>query len=508
MKFGTKILLPPLITVALMLLLGVIAALGLRSTQAQVDILANGSMQKLAQLSDARDHLRQANGDVYRLLVWMYATSDNEALVNKQLADIDARIDAAREAFADMAKQADADEKKTLDAMDADMAKYRKTIDDAIDMALGDVSDGASRAQGAGKIFERVSNEVDTLVNTQKQHGADGLAQVHDVSDRTLMLSIALVALAVVVSLLITWRTARGVMRQLGGEPDVVTEAAKRLAAGDLTVRIETRADDRDSLMAAMRAMIERLTQIIGEVREASSALASASGQISATSQGLSQAASEQAASVEETSASMEQMGASIEQNTDNAQTTEGIAAQAARQADEGGRAVRETVEAMKSIAEKVGIIDDIAYKTNLLALNAAIEAARAGSHGKGFAVVADEVRKLAERSQSAAQEIGEVAKNSVGMAEKTGELLDVIVPGINRTATLVQEITAASQEQSTGAGQITAAMEQLNKVTQQNASSSEELAATAEEMSAQAEHLQKLMAFFRMQNDIKPAYR
>ncbi|MEW6766271.1 MAG: methyl-accepting chemotaxis protein [Pseudomonadota bacterium] len=292
------------------------------------------------------------------------------------------------------------------------------------------------------------------------------------------------------------WSIIRGITRPLAQ----TVEIAHRLAEGDLTMRIETqRQDETGRLLAAMRAMIERLTQVISEVREASSALASASGQISATSQGLSQAASEQAASVEETSASMEQMGASIEQNTDNAQTTEGIAAQAARQADEGGRAVRETVEAMKSIAEKVGIIDDIAYKTNLLALNAAIEAARAGSHGKGFAVVADEVRKLAERSQSAAQEIGEVAKNSVGMAEKTGELLDVIVPGINRTATLVQEITAASQEQSTGAGQITAAMEQLNKVTQQNASSSEELAATAEEMSAQAEHLQKLMAFFRM---------
>jgi methyl-accepting chemotaxis protein len=182
-----------------------------------------------------------------------------------------------------------------------------------------------------------------------------------------------------------------------------------------------------------------------------------------------------------------------------NAKVTDGMATKASGEASEGGEAVRATVIAMKQIAQKISIIDDIAYQTNLLALNAAIEAARAGEHGKGFAVVAAEVRKLAERSQVAAQEIGTVASSSVDLAERAGKLLDEMVPNIKRTSDLVQEITAASEEQSSGVSQINMAVSQLSQTTQQNASSSEELAATAEEMSTQAEQLQQAMSFFKV---------
>jgi methyl-accepting chemotaxis protein len=194
-------------------------------------------------------------------------------------------------------------------------------------------------------------------------------------------------------------------------------------------------------------------------------------------------------------------MTSSIAQNTENAKVTDGMASKAAKDAVEGGKSVTSTVAAMKQIAKKISIIDDIAYQTNLLALNAAIEAARAGEHGKGFAVVAAEVRKLAERSQVAAQEIGEVASSSVELAEKAGALLAEIVPSIRKTSDLVQEIAAASTEQSSGVVQINSAMSQLSQTTQQNASASEELAATAEEMSSQAEQLQQTMAFFRLEN-------
>jgi methyl-accepting chemotaxis protein len=196
-------------------------------------------------------------------------------------------------------------------------------------------------------------------------------------------------------------------------------------------------------------------------------------------------------------------MTASIAQNTENAKVTDGMAAKAATEALEGGEAVKATVAAMKQIAGKIGIIDDIAYQTNLLALNAAIEAARAGEHGKGFAVVAAEVRKLAERSQVAAREIGQVASSSVELAEKAGNLLDSMVPNIKKTSDLVQEITAASEEQSSGVGQINGAITQLNQVTQKNAAGSEELAATAEEMSSQAEQLQQAMAFFNVASGV-----
>jgi methyl-accepting chemotaxis protein len=304
---------------------------------------------------------------------------------------------------------------------------------------------------------------------------------------------------AVLISVLLAWLITHSLLRQLGGEPGYAAEVVTRIAEGDLRVEVSTRNGDTTSMLAAIKSMSQRLAQIISEVRSSADALTSASEEISATAQSMSQAASEQAASVEETSASMEQMSASIAQNTENARITDGMASKASGEAREGGQAVKETVSAMKTIADKIGIVDDIAYQTNLLALNAAIEAARAGEHGKGFAVVAAEVRKLAERSQVAAQEIGEVAKSSVQLAERAGTLLDEIVPSIAKTSDLVQEISAASEEQSSGVGQISTAMNQLNEITQQNASSSEELAATAEEMSGQAEQLQQLMDFFKL---------
>jgi methyl-accepting chemotaxis protein len=174
------------------------------------------------------------------------------------------------------------------------------------------------------------------------------------------------------------------------------------------------------------------------------------------------------------------------------------MASKTNKEAADGGSAVSQTVTAMKQIATKIGIVDDIAYQTNLLALNAAIEAARAGEHGKGFAVVAAEVRKLAERSQLAAKEIGDLAGNSVATAERAGKLLDEIVPSIQKTSELVQEIAAASSEQSESVVQIGGAMGQLSKATQQNASASEELAATSEELSGQADQLQQSIAFFK----------
>ena len=275
---------------------------------------------------------------------------------------------------------------------------------------------------------------------------------------------------------------------------------AQALEQGDLT-KLVTRdcLGAYDQVKQSLNNTVAKLAQTITEVNGTSEALASATTQVSSTAQSLSQASSEQAASVEETSASIEQMASSIQQNTENAKVADDMSAQGSKKAAEGGEAVSETVGAMKQIAKKIGIIDDIAYQTNLLALNAAIEAARAGEHGKGFAVVAAEVRKLAERSQVAAQEIGQLAGNSVGLAEKAGKLLDEIVPATKKTADLVQEITSASEEQTVGVNQVNTAMGQLSQITQQNASASEELAATAEEMSSQAGSLQELMSFFNL---------
>jgi methyl-accepting chemotaxis protein len=307
---------------------------------------------------------------------------------------------------------------------------------------------------------------------------------------------IGFVTVALAVGLLIALLVSRAIARPLRR----AVEVADAIAAGDLRQQVEaTTRDETGRLLAAMKQMVEKLAQTLGEVRSGADALAGASQQVSATAQTLSQGTGEQAASVEETTSSLEEMSASITQNAENSRQTESMAKGAAQNADESGKAVTETVGAMKSIAEKIGIIEEIAYQTNLLALNAAIEAARAGEHGKGFAVVATEVRKLAERAQGAAKEIGALAGSSVKVAERSGTLIADLVPVIRKTADLVQEVAAASAEQSSGVSQVSKAMTTVDQVTQRNASAAEELSSTAEEMASQAESLQHVVAFFAL---------
>lgn len=306
-----------------------------------------------------------------------------------------------------------------------------------------------------------------------------------------ILVSSAIVAFLLAFSALMIRRTNRLL--------DASLLAFSRIEAGDLTVRLDLdHGDEISRILRSAQSMINRFAQAIAQVRAAADGLSSAAGQVSSTSATLSQATSEQAASVEETSATIEQASASIQQNAQNARHTDTIAQASAKQAQTGGDAVQRTVMDMQSIADRISIIDDIAYQTNMLALNAAIEAARAGQHGKGFAVVAAEVRKLAERAQVAAKEIGELASGSVKQAAGAGDLLKQLVPSITQTSELVQEITAASEEQATGMGQINQAISQLNGVTQQNAASSEELAATAQTLSEQAARLLELVAQFK----------
>ncbi|GFO56826.1 methyl-accepting chemotaxis protein [Geomonas sp. Red276] len=276
---------------------------------------------------------------------------------------------------------------------------------------------------------------------------------------------------------------------------------SRRLADGDLTMKIEVAGKDETAeLLRGMQEMVAKLRHVVGEVQVSAHNVAAGSEELSNSAQETSQGASEQAAAAEEASAAMEQMASNIARNADNALMTEKIAVKSAAAAREGGRAVAETVDAMRDITKKITLIEEIARQTNLLALNAAIEAARAGEQGKGFAVVAGEVRKLAERSQKAAAQISEVSESSVAVAEKAGRLLEQLVPDIQRTAELVQDIAAASQEQGSGAQQINSAIQQLDLVIQSNAASSEEMAATSEELSMQADQLQNAVAFFRLE--------
>lgn len=302
--------------------------------------------------------------------------------------------------------------------------------------------------------------------------------------------------IAVVFAIIVSFIIARGILKPVKR----AVEFTKHVASGDLTTEMDIEQKDEIGMLAfSMQEMVEKLKSIVAEIQAGSDNIASASVQISSTSQQVSQGASEQASSAEEVSSSMEEMVSNIQQNTDNARQTEKIATEAADSIGEGSASTDISVNAMKKIADKITIINDIAFQTNILALNAAVEAARAGEHGKGFAVVAAEVRKLAERSKVAADEIVQLAASGVEISEMAGQQLTEIVPQIENTAKLIQEITAASLEQNSGAEQVNNAIQQLNQVTQQNAAASEEMATGAEELSSQAEQLKEIISFFKI---------
>lgn len=346
----------------------------------------------------------------------------------------------------------------------------------------------------------QLNQELETLSLELEKFTEAASASVlhHEESAANFMIMFSVIAVIVGVGLSIM------IIRSITTPLSLMLAAADDLrdGDGDLTQRLPYFGTNEIGQVAdAFNGFIDKIQDVLLEVKSSVDNLGIASEQVSSTAQSLSQGASEQAASLEETSSSLEQMSASINLNSENSRMTDSMATKASGEAEAGGKAVHETLEAMKSIASKISIIEDIAYKTNLLALNAAIEAARAGDHGKGFAVVAAEVRKLAERSQVSAQEISDLAEGSVKVAEQAGKLLDDIVPSITKTADLVQEISAASEEQAAGVGQVNIAVTEMDKVSQHNAAASEQLAATAEEMTSQAQQLQETVGFFRLES-------
>jgi methyl-accepting chemotaxis protein len=344
-------------------------------------------------------------------------------------------------------------------------------------------------------VSDRFSQLVEVQLKVAKSEWEKSSAEF----ERNRIICISMIVAGILFSLLIATLLIRDLLKQLGGEPAHLAEIAGKISGGDLTMSLESGKQQDTGVFAAMKVMVEKLRVVVGDVMSATDNVASGSQQLSSTAQQMSQGATEQAASAEEVSSSMEQMASSIRQNTDNAMQTEKISVKSSVDAKEGGKAVIETVAAMKEIAAKITIVEEIARQTNLLALNAAIEAARAGEHGKGFAVVASEVRKLAERSQLAAGEISGLSSRSVAIAEQAGEMLTRMVPDIQRTAELVQEITASSKEQDTGAEQINKAIQQLDQVIQQNASASEQMSSTSEELASQADQLKDAISFFRI---------
>jgi methyl-accepting chemotaxis protein len=398
-------------------------------------------------------------------------------------------------------KNLTSDDKETIKKMEENALTY----ENGYTKVLALIEDGKVKTpQGCNEAI----GEFKTPIHSLEQEATDlsdahfqimsGMDQVlMGFARRTTFQMLFIVIIAAIIAITVAQVVARSVSRPVETMTNHMAEMAS--GGGDLTKRIVVKSTDEVGQMSAsLNSFLDKLEKIIIEVKGGAASISSAAQQVSSSASSLSQGTSEQAASVEETTSSLEEMSASINQNSDNSQKMEQVATKGAREAEDSGKAVTQTVEAMKSITEKIEIIDDIAYQTNLLALNAAIEAARAGEHGRGFAVVATEVRKLAERSQTAAKEISTLATDSVKVAEQSGKLLSELVPSIQKTAELVREVSAASREQSSGVNQINKAMSQVDQVTQRNASSAEELSSTAEELASQSEALAQLMAFFR----------
>ena len=495
LRIGTRLAIGFGFTLTLMLVISVMSYLRVGEINTDIGDMVNDKFPKTVWANDIIDAI---NVNARAMRNALLVTKPDEA--QKELERIPEQRKITADRFDKLEKTIKSEEgkKKLANAQEARKA-FNQDLDRFLDLQKAGKKEEALELMIAKirKLQGDYFKAVNELIVFQSELMAESGKTADQLSGQT-KLTILILAIS---AILISAGFAFWVTRSITAPLNEAVNVANQLAEGDLTARINVDSkDETGMLLTAMKNMVEKLSSIIGEVRSAADNLSSASEEVSATAQSMSQATSEQAASVEETSASMEQMSASINQNAENAKITDGMASQAAKQATDGGEAVKSTVAAMKQIAGKIGIIDDIAYQTNLLALNAAIEAARAGEHGKGFAVVAAEVRKLAERSQVAAREISQVAGSSVELAERAGKLLDEIVPAINKTSDLVQEITAASEEQSSGAAQVNSAVNQLNQITQQNASSSEELAATSEEMSGQAEQLQQLMAFFKVE--------
>jgi methyl-accepting chemotaxis protein len=428
-------------------------------------------------------------GNATRLAAWR-SQAQREP---KVIQDAYANFDVMKEKFAGLRKICKAaDDLKRIDNTEQAANDYKQAMVTFLDLWLKNVELGKQRGEIGDKVVEEVRSVAIAGMDGTTRIATEAVEALGSASN---IMIIGLIV-ATIIGLLVAFFITRAITRPI----IMGVKFAETVADGDLSQRLDiVQKDEIGQLANALNNMVDKVKEVVGNVQSAADNVASGSQELSASSEEMSQGSTEQAAAAEEASSSMEEMAANIRQNADNAMQTEKIASKSAEDAKKGGESVAQTLAAMKEIASKISIIEEIARQTNLLALNAAIEAARAGEHGKGFAVVAAEVRKLAERSQHAAAEISELSGSSVEIAEQAGKMLSEMVPDIQRTAELVQEISAASKEQDTGAEQVNQAIMQLDQVIQQNASASEEMAATAEELSSQAEQLQDTIAFFKV---------
>ncbi len=498
MKMTLKLKLAAAFSAILLLtaLLGAVGIMKMSAINDQSTIIASNWMPSI----DAIHRINTATSDLrvkeFRHVV---STDPNDMrAAEASIEEILARLKTQRAIYEKLISSSE--ERSIYDRFSEKFGRYMEQHNRFIELSRENKNEEATQLLfDATSLYDDYSSDLLELVKLNTDGGAQASADGDVAYSDARNLFVGIVIVALLVGLVAAVLVTRGILKQIGGEPDYARDVMREIAAGNLTVDVITKDRDNHSLLAGTRDMVAKLKDVIGEVAGAARNVAAGSEQMAAGAEQLSQGATEQAASTEEASSSIEEMAANIKQSADNASQTEDIARQSSANAEVSGKAVAEAVIAMETIAEKIMIVQEIARQTDLLALNAAVEAARAGEHGRGFAVVAAEVRKLAERSQAAAQEISGLSGNTVKAAQSAGEMLTKLVPDIRKTAELVAEIAGASNEQNAGAAQINQAIQQLDKVTQQNTSAAEEMSSTAEELSSQADQLTSAISYFRL---------
>jgi len=503
MKTGRRLSLFFMITLVLILFGFIYAIVQTQTIKKQIDSIYNIQLVSI-------DYLLQADRDGYQSSISIsQAMSDkvqSDSLdmtpfinaINENVAQVDQRF-GKFESVSDVAKLP---ENSAIIEQFHQAYKEVKTITDNL---VGLIQEG-KMSQAESIYFGAYSKKFEEMRSAMDQFTEISQTQASENYDYSELLSKRILQNIVIIVVIIIFLFIIGAILITGSIVGPINSAVKvlgKISEGDLTVKPAQEIVDRDDeigdLMKGMSSMIINLSKIVNSIKANASQIASASAQLQSTSEQLSQGANEQAASVEEVSSTMEEISSNISQNSDNAKETEKISEASAKGIEKVAASSKESLQSINTISQKITIINDIAFQTNILALNAAVEAARAGEHGKGFAVVAAEVRKLAERSKVAADEIISLSMRSVDVTNEAGELMDKLLPEVSKTARLVQEISAASYEQSNGADQVNNAIQQLNSITQQNASSSEELASSSEELAAQAETLANIVTFFKV---------